>query len=59
MLSRSFTNLLQKNSQMNVKSIRTICQIQMKLIKILTLGAEKAALVAKEVLSRVRSKLGY
>jgi tryptophanyl-tRNA synthetase len=27
--------------------------------KILTLGAEKAALVAKEVLSRVRSKLGY
>ena len=27
--------------------------------KILTLGAEKAVLVAKEVLSRVRSKLGY
>lgn len=30
-----------------------------KINKILTLGAEKAALVAKEVLSRVRSKLGY
>ena len=27
--------------------------------KILTLGAEKAATVAKEVLLRVRSKLGY